>query len=276
MRVCLKFYGSSKFVKAFAYLEILSPPMTPTISCASTLYPMPLFVRNTFLQFEAKFTNCRKRATSAPPFGGMTVSPLITRTPTRKRNCVNPKQARHHEGTKNNDADDDDIFEEYMAITRAEAWVHISHKLIRHRFTAQKRFTLSKRQFSNAIPWMTSKDVFHARKNKILRKEGAETLEFWASGFALKSDSVRKLFDIFTFLTELAEQGECMLILPDNTTFSFPFRPNIHLDILRTKIKKEFKMSSTMQRFFCIGKELRGSLLLRDFGVRPGDVIAVF
>lgn len=255
-------------------LEPLLLPMTTTLFCVSLQYPVPLVVKNTFLHFDIKVTNSRKRAASAPAFGIVASSPRGTNALVVKRRCETPmKDKRLKE--KINDVDDDDVLREYTTLARAEAWVHISHSLIRHGGIAQKRFTLSKRQFFNATPWLNCNDVVHARKNKILRVQGTDTLELWASDFALWSGSVSKLIETFTLLTKLIERCESMLILPNNATITFTPRRGMHLDTLRAKVKEELKIPFNQLRFFCRESELRGSCFLRDFDVRPGDVIRV-
>ena len=276
--------GSSLF--AFSSRASTTPmPVVPASPCH-----MQLFVKNTFLQFtidrfEINPPN-RKRSTSAPPnviFSNDAPSPRST----------NAKPRKHGQSMK---IDDGAVLDEFASLARAECWPMMAQKMIERqkRITEswehlktkllesaprkkkqKKRFAVTKRQFFNAVPWVDPVTLLRARANKSIRPNGEDVMEFWASDVELVTESITSLFSIFVHFVDLTKQRQVMLVLPCGTTIVVPFQRKMYMDNLIAKIKAESPKLFHGQRLICLGQELKGSNVLGDFDVQPGDVISV-
>jgi len=241
-------------------------------------------VKNTFIHFNIdRFDiKARKRSASAPPrsfFSGEAVTPLTAKR--RKRNV--PKKV-----------DENAVLDEFARLARAESWAVFGKRLIERqervegrwehmkckllataRTKEKKRFTLTRRLFLNAAPWVDPAALFRARKQGFLRPIEPDSMEFWASDSDLISKSLSPIFSVFLQFRNLVERGQMMMTLPCGTTFIYSYRPDLHLDDLRTKVKTTSSQPYDKQRLICQGQELKGSRALGDFDVHPGDVISV-
>ena len=251
-------------------------------------YHVPLLVKNTFLHFDIdRFEmqgSSRKRAASAPPatnFSAETKSPAPLRTKKKQR-------------MSKNKIDVDSVLNEFAHLARAECWGVLGKKLIARQervadlwgqinirllevapIKKMKRFTLTKRQFFNAAPWVNPTELLCARRIGLLRPSEPDSMEFWASDAELLSKPIATLFTIFVQFLNMMEREQMMLMLPCGTTFLFAFRPDMHVDNLKAKVKEEFQTPFDKQRLICLGQELKGGGVLGDYDIRPGDVISV-
>ena len=265
-----------------------------TIVLASP-YDVPLFSQNTFLQFKIDRLeiNLGKRSASAPPQTAS--SPRMAHHPQPTNNASSPmstksKKSKQRQSKKIDDA----ILDEFTGLARAECWSMLGRKIIERQQRIEqrwnhlknkvletdprkkkKRFSLTRRQFFNAVPWVDANELLRAQKNKFIRPNGEDIMEFWACDIDLVTKSITSLFTTFVYYGNLMERNQLMLMLPSGTTFVFAFERGLHLDELRAKIKEESGQPFHNQRLICLGKELTGSHVLGDFDVQPGDVISV-
>ena len=250
-------------------------------------YPVQLLIKNTFLHFNIdRFdVKARKRSASAPPRGlfseKMNVLITATKFPKRKRNA--PKKI-----------DDNAVLHEFAQLARAESWGVFGKRLIERQERVEerwgllkckllaaapvkkkKRFTLTRRMFFNAAPWVDPLEMLRARKNEFLRPVEPDSMEFWASDADLISKALAPIFSVFVQFRNLVERGQMMMMLPCGTAFVYAYRQDLHLDDLRTKVRDASSQPCDKQRLMCQGQELKGSRVLGNFDVHPGDVISV-
>ena len=251
-----------------------------------SLYPVQLLVKNTFLHFNVdRFdVKARKRSASAPPqsyFSETMGVSLTVATKKRKRNA--PKKI-----------DENAVLDEFVQLARAESWGVFGKRLIERKekveerweqltckllavapINKKKRFTLTRRMFFNAAPWVDPAKMLSARKNGFLRPIEPDSMEFWASDDDLISKSLAPIFSIFVQFRNLVERGQMMMMMPCGTAFVYQYRRDLHLDELRAKVKDSSSKPYDQQRLICQGQELTGSRVLENFDVGPGDVISV-
>ena len=266
--------------------------MPMTIVLASP-YGVPLFSKNTFLQFklDRMEINLGKRSASAPPTAS---SPRMAQCqPTNDASSpmsTKSKKSKQRQSKKMDDA----ILNEFAGLARAESWSMMAKKIIERQQRIEqrwdrlksklleaapkkkkRRFALTRRQFFNAAPCVDPKELLRAQKKKFIRPHGEDVMEFWACDIDLVTKPIASLFTTFMYFGNIMERGQVMLMLSCDTTFVFAFERRLHLDELRAKIKEESGQPFHNQRLICLGKELTGSRVLGDFDVQPGDVISV-
>jgi len=244
-------------------------------------YPLQLFIKHTFLQFSINRFDLEihKRSESAP-----------ARTVFIQKKKTNRKKKTKRIANKNKD----DVFKEFVHLTRVEHWAMFTERLIHRRcrikekwvhlscklvgaapIKKKKYFTLTRRLFLNAAPWITPAHMLRAKKNGLLRPTDRHSMEFWASDSDLLSKSVLSIFSIFALFRKLMENEQMMMMLPSGMTFIFTYRRDLHLDELRAKVTRESALAYDKQRLVCHGQELQGDYCLGEFDVHPGDVITV-
>ena len=241
-------------------------------------------VKNTFIHFNIdRFDiKARKRSVSTPPrIWFSTEADVPSTSKKRKRNAQKK-------------IDENAVFNEFTQLARAESWIvfgrrlierqerieerwgHLKYKLLTTApMKKKKRFTLTKRLFFNAAPWIDPMEMLRARENKFFRRIESDTIEFWASDNDLIHKNLSPIFSVFVQFKNLVERGQMMMMLPCGTTFVYDYRQDLHLDDLRAKVKDTSSQPYDKQRLICQGKELKGSRVLSDYDVHPGDVISV-
>ena len=250
-------------------------------------YPIQLLVKNTFLHFNIdRFDiKARKRSVSAPP------QTLFSETTGMHLTAAKPKKRKRDAPKK---IDENAVLDEFAHLARAEYWGVFGKRLIERQerveerweqlkckllaaapIKKKKRFTLTRRLFVNAGPWVDPAEMIRARKNEFLRPIEPDSMEFWASDSDLISKSLSPIFSVFVQFRNLVERGQMMMMLPCGTTFVYTYRRDLHLDDLRAKVKDASSQPYDKQRLICQGQELKGSRVLGNFDVRPGDVISV-
>ena len=261
-----------------------NPLRQHTLVIMASQFFAQLPIKNTFIHFNIdRFDiQARKRSSSAPPriyFSTEVDAPLTAKK--RKRNA--PKKF-----------DENAILNEFTQLARAESWIvfgrrlierqeriderweHLKYKLLTTApMKKKKRFTLTKRLFFNAAPWIDPVEMLRARKNGFFRRIEPDTIEFWASDIDLIHKNLSPIFSVFVQFKNLVERGQMMMMLPCGTTFVYNYQQDLHLDDLRAKVKDTSSQPFDKQRLICQGKELKGSRVLNDFDVHPGDVISV-
>lgn len=248
--------------------------------------PVRLLVKNTFLHFNMDHFEIKvhKRSASAPPRSYfLKKSEASVKAAIKKRERNAPKQI-----------DENVVLDEFAQLARAESWWVFGKRLIERQerveekwerlkrkllaaapIKKKKRFTLTRRMFVNAAPWVDPVEMLRARKNGFLRRMELDTMEFWASDTDLISKALAPIFSVFVQFRNLVERGEMMMMLPCGTIFVYSYRPDLHLDELRAKVSDTSAQPYDKQRLICQGQELKGSRVLGNFDVVPGDVISV-
>jgi len=253
----------------------------------ASLYPVRLLTKNTFLHFniEPFDVKARKRAASAPPRAPFSKKEdvLITGAKPRKRKRSAPKKIN-----------EDAVLNEFAKLARAESWGVFAKRLMERRervedrwaqlkcklLTAapikkKKRFTITRRMFVNAAPWVDPVEMLRARKNEFLRSIEPDSMEFWASDADLISKKLAPIFAVLVLFRNLVERGQMIMMLPCGTAYVYAYRQDLHLDDLRAKVRDASSQPHDKLRLICQGQELKGSRVLGNFDVHPGDVIRV-
>ena len=190
--------------------------------------------------------------------------------------------------------DENAVLDEFVHLARAESWGVFGKRLIERQerveerweqlkckllqaapIKKKKRFTLTRRLFLNAAPWVDPAEMLRARRNGFLRPIEPDSMEFWASDADLISNALAPIHSVFVQFRNLVERGQMMMMLPCGTTFVYNYRRDLHLDDLRAKVKDTSSQPYDKKRLICQGQELKGSRVLGDFDVHPGDVISV-
>ena len=257
--------------------------------------PISFPVKNTFIHFNIDHfdTKHRKRSASAPPRSYFSEE-AGSRLSAKKRKRIVSSTPKTNGRTEAKKIDENDVFTEFAQLARAESWAVFGKRLIERQERIEerwrhlkctllqeapnkkkRRFTLTKRLFFNAAPWVDPAEMLSARKNGFLRPIEPDSMEFWASDVDLISASLAPIFSVFVHFRNLVERGQMMMMLPCNTTFVYNYRRDLHLDELRAKVKDASSQPYDKQRLVCQGQELKGSRVLGDFDLRPGDVISV-
>jgi len=251
----------------------------------ASLYPVELLVKKTFLHFNLDPFDVKacKRSASAPPCAVFfeRTNALATRATPQKRKRRAPKKI-----------DENAVLDEFARLARAEAWRVFGKRLIERQeraeerwiqlkckllamapFKKKKRFTLTKRLFFNAAPWVDPVKLLRSRKNEILRPVEPDSMEFWASDSDLLSTALAPIFSVFMQFKNLVERGQLLMMLPCGTAFVYAYRRDLLLDDLRAKARETLSRPCDKQRLICQGQELKGARALGSFDVNPGDVI---
>ena len=285
-------------VCGFYYLRISVQTSRCTLSSLLlTVMASPIFVqpsvKNTFIHFDIDHFGIKahERSASAPP-RSFFAEDASSRSKIQKRKRTAPSLPKAHGKAK--EIDENVVLDEFAQLARAESWAvfgkwlierqeriedmwdHLKNKLLQTSPNKnKKRFTLTRRLFFNAVPWVNPADMLRARKDGFLRPIEPDSMEFWASDADLISKSLAPIFSVFVQFRNMVERGEMMMMLPCGTTFVYSYRRNLHLDDLRAKVKATSSQPYDKQRLVCQGQELKGSRVLGDFDLRPGDVISV-
>ena len=250
-------------------------------------YPIQLLIKNTFLHFDIDHFDIkiRKRSASAPPrvFFSKKTEIIVIATELKKRKRDSPKKLNIN-----------NVLDEFAQLVRRERWMlfgkllverqerikerwrQVKYKLLQDAPTKKKkRFTLTKRLFLNAAPWVSPTEILRARKNGFFRPAGPDSMEVWASDVDLLSRSISHMISVFGQFRDMVQQRQMMMMLPCGNKVVFTYRPDLPLDDLRAKVKDASSQPYVKQRLICQGQSLEGSRILGDFDVCPGDVISV-